>query len=103
LPLVLLWQAQGQLAGDLRVTFWLEGGKEHPLGEDPLGGRFPTDRWHDGQVVRQWPSLHVPEGTPPGTYRLKVRVLRDGQPVPWGRGLIPLGSDLDLGSVPVGP
>jgi hypothetical protein len=103
LPLTLLWQARGQPQGDLRVAFWLEGEGQQPLGEEPLGGRFPAGQWREGQVVRQWPDLQVSEDVPSGTYQLKMRMTRDGQPVPWGRGLIPLGSDLDLGTVQIGP
>jgi hypothetical protein len=103
LPLTLLWQARGKPGGDLRVRFWLEGEGEHALGEEPVGGDFPANRWSDGQVVRQWPDLRVPGDTPVGSYRLKMRLTRDGRPVPWGRGLVPLGSDLDLGKVQVDP
>ena len=102
LPLTLLWQAQGQTQGAVRVSFWLEGDEEHPLGEEPVGGRYPSDQWYPGQVVRQHAALRVPDDIPSGTYRLKMRVTRDGQPVPWGRWLFPLGSDLDLGSVGIG-
>jgi hypothetical protein len=102
LPLALLWQALGEPQGDLRVAFWLEGVKETPLGEEPLGGRFPAGEWAEGQVVRQWPALDVPADTPAGAYRLKMRVSRDNVPLPWGRGLIPLGSDLDLGPMQIG-
>jgi hypothetical protein len=63
---------------------------------------LPADQWREGQVVRQWPDLQISEGVPSGTYRLKMRMTRDGQPVPWGRGLVPLGSDLDLGPVQIG-
>jgi hypothetical protein len=101
LPLTLLWQARGRPSGDLRLAFWLEGAGDVALGEEPLGGSFPASAWQDGQVVRQWPLLHLPEDTPAGAYRLKMRVSRDGRPVPWGRGLIPLGSDLELGQVRV--
>jgi hypothetical protein len=103
LPLTLLWQARDQPQGDLRVSFWLEGDGEHGLREEPAGGDFPASQWYDGQVVRQWPDLRVPGDTPSGRYRLKMRVTRDGQPVPWGRGFVPLGSDLALGKVQVGP
>lgn len=102
LPLILLWQAQGQPDGDLRVSFWLEDLGRYPLGEEPVGGRFPAGQWGENQVVRQQPILPVPDVKPPGTYRLKMRVTRDGQPVPWGRWLIPLGNDLDLGTVQIG-
>jgi hypothetical protein len=99
---VLLWQALAEPAGDLQASFWLQATGSHPLGEKPVGGDFPAGRWQPGQVVRQLPLLHLPGGVPPGTYRLMMRVTRDGQPVPWGRWLIPLGSDLDLGEVQVG-
>ena len=102
LPLVLLWQALAEPAGDLWVSFWLEGDGHHPMGEEPVGGYFPTAEWQVDQAVRQQPLLQLPAGMPPGTYRLKMRVTRDGQPVPWGRWLVPLGSDLDLGTVQVG-
>ncbi len=101
LPLTLLWQAQHRPKGDLRLLFWLEGDKTYAVGEEPLGGRFGTDRWTDGQMVRQWPVLSVPEGTPAGAYHLKMRFLRDDRPVAWGRWLIPLGSDLDLGLIQI--
>jgi hypothetical protein len=106
LPVTLLWQAKGQPSGDLRLAFWLEDGGVWPLdpgGNAVMGGSFPARQWQDGQVVRQWPSLSLAPDTPPGTYRLKMRVLRDGQPVPWGRWLLPLGSDLDLGQVHIAP
>jgi Protein O-mannosyl-transferase TMEM260-like len=101
LPLTLLWQARGAPSGVLRASFWLEDGSKVALGEEPVGGWFPSGQWADGQVVRQWSSLQLPDDTPSGTYRLKMRVTRDGQPVPWGRWLLPLGSDMDLGSVSV--
>ena len=102
LPLTLLWQARGQPSDYLRVAFRLGGDRDVPLGEQKMGGRFTTDRWDKGQVVRQWSDLRLPEGIPAGTYRLKMRVSRDGRPLPWSRGLIPAGNDLDLGPVQVG-
>ena len=102
LPLTLLWQAHGLPGGDLQVAFWLEGEGEPGHREEPVGGDFPADQWFKGQVVRQWPGLQVPQSIPPGRYRLKMRVTCDGQPVPWGRGLVPVGSDLDLGQVQIG-
>jgi hypothetical protein len=110
LPLTLLWQAHGQPVGDLRVAFWLEGDAAHALGEEAVGGTFPVSHWTTGQVVRQWPDLQVPGGTPPGIYQLKMRVTRDGAPsssangvpLPWSRGWIPAGSDLKLGVVQIG-
>jgi hypothetical protein len=102
LPLELLWQARGEPEGELRLAFWLEDGAQVPLGDERLGGRYAAGLWQDRQVVRQWPSLRIPGGTPPGTYHLWMRVLRDGRPAPWGRWILPAGSDLDLGIVEVG-
>ena len=103
LPLILLWQAKGQPSGDLQIAVWVEGDGEHLLAQEPLGGSYTVEQWADGQVVRQELDLSLPGGVPPGTYQLRGRVTRDGRPVPWGRWLIPLGSDLDLGLVQVGP
>ena len=101
LPLTMLWQAREQPAGALRLALWLEGDKETLLAEEPMGSRYPSDFWQTGQVVRQWIASQLPDGMPPGSYRLKMRVMRDGQPVPWGCWQIPLGSDLDLGAVEI--
>jgi hypothetical protein len=102
LPLTLLWQGRGQPAGEFRFALWLEEDGVYPLPEVPVGGRFPTTRWQDFQTVRQWLLLPLPDSIPPGAYRLKMRVVHNGQPVPWGRRLVPLGSDLDLGAVQIG-
>ncbi len=103
LPLTLLWQARGPVAGDWQVSFFLEGaGRQVPLGREPVGGYYPTAGWQEGQAVSQWPALRLPAGTPPGDYRLVMRVERDGRPVPWGWGWVPRGSDFQLGRVSVG-
>jgi hypothetical protein len=101
LPLTLLWQAQEQPSGELRVSFWLEDLDTQPLGEEPVGGDFPTGQWANGQVVQQLLELPLPGDLEPGTYQLKMLVVRDGQPAAWGRWLIPLGSDLVLGDVQI--
>jgi hypothetical protein len=85
----------------MRLTLWLEGEGKPPLASELVGGVYPTSRWGAWQVVRQNLSLRLPDATPAGVYRLMLRVTRNGQPVPWGRGFLPLGSDLDLGTVSV--
>jgi hypothetical protein len=101
LLLTLLWQAREQPAGALSLALWLEGDKDYPLTAESMGGRYPSERWQAGQVHRQWVASQIPDSVSPGSYRLKMRVMRDGQPVPWGCWQIPLGSDLDLGPVKV--
>jgi hypothetical protein len=100
LPLELLWQAAVGPTSDLEVMLWLESDiDEFPLATEPLGGQAPADGWAAGQTVRQWLSLPLADDLPPGRYALKMRVTRDGQPVPWGFWHLPLGSDLVLGTV----
>lgn len=101
--LTLLWLSRGPASGNWRLEILLEGVETHVLTEEPLGGSFPVNQWRQGQAVRQWPRLTVPEGLPPGTYPLKLRVSHDDRPLPWGRGLLPLGSDLPLGTITVEP
>jgi hypothetical protein len=101
LPLTFLWQAQAGLSGEWQLALWLKGDGEYSLAQGPVGGRYPSDLWQPGQVVRQWLAPQIPEGIPPGSYQLKMRVLHDARPVPWGCWQIPLGSDLDLGPVGV--
>jgi hypothetical protein len=104
LPLALLWQARAPEGGDWQASFFLEGsGQQVLLGREPVGGSHPVARWQEGQAVRQWPALHLPAAMPPGDYRLVMRLERDGRPVPWGRGWLPGGSDLQLGRVNVQP
>jgi hypothetical protein len=102
LPLTLLWQAHDRPYGDLRAVFWLEGVEQYEMGQEPVGGDYPTSQWQVGQLVRQQPALQAPDA-PSGRYQLKMRVTRNGRPVPWSRGWIPLGSDLLLGPVWIEP
>jgi hypothetical protein len=101
LPLTLLWQARDLPAGVLTLALWLEGNSKHLLTEEPLGAHYSSENWLPGQVVRQWVTTPIPDGVLPGVYQLKMRVMRDGRPVPWGCWQIPLGSDLDLGPVEI--
>lgn len=101
--LTLLWQSPDPAGRDWRLQVLLEGVETYVLAGEPLGGGYPADRWYEGQAVRQWLALAVPAGVPAGTYPLKLRVSYQDRPVPWGRGPIPLGSDLTLGTITVGP
>ncbi|HSJ56573.1 MAG TPA: hypothetical protein VLC95_05305, partial [Anaerolineae bacterium] len=101
LSTMLLWQAGDEpVTGEWRVELLLEGnGRTVTLEEVPVGGAYPVARWQSEQVVRQWLAPTMPPELPAGEYALKLRVTRDGRPVPWGRGWLPLGSDLILGNL----
>jgi hypothetical protein len=101
LSLTLIWQARGQSSAELRLALWLEGERNVALAETAVGGAFPPRQWHEEQVVRQGISLPLPADLPAGEYQLKMRLSRDGRPVPWGRGLVPWGSDLALGRIQI--
>lgn len=45
---------------------------------EPVDRMFPTWIWTEGQVIRDQLRMHIPPETPPGQYRLGVRVL-DGE------------------------
>jgi len=66
------------------------GGRWAQTDERPLGSLYPVAAWPSGGTVRTPLRLHVPVGTPPGTYRLELGWYRfqDGQPLwlPWTRG-----------------
>lgn len=40
----------------------------------PVGGRFPTDQWQAGDVIRDPLNLTLPAYAPPGDYRLTARL-----------------------------
>lgn len=103
LPVTVWWQALAPPQGDLQAVFWLAGDREVMLGQTPVGGLFSTGQWQAEQVVRQGVDLSLPDGVSPGAYQLRMRVERDGRPVPWSRGWLPGGSDLILGSVRIQP
>jgi hypothetical protein len=103
LPLVLLWQAKDSGDGSWAIEVLLEGGgRSLVVARGGVGGSYPVEAWQPGQVVRQWMTLAIPADVPAGDYTLKLRVLRDGRPVPWSRGWLPGGSDLSLGNLGVG-
>ena len=48
------------------------------LEEQPLQGRYPTQKWAAGELVRDRHTLAVPGNLAPGIYRLIVGVYRAG-------------------------
>jgi len=57
----------------------------------PVDGTYPTTRWEEGEVLRDWHDLRVPAATAQGTYQVYVQVREGGAVV----------GELSLGQVEV--
>ena len=80
-PVDLLWQAREAPAEPLVAVVQLldqNGRVVAGLEEQPLQGRYPTQKWAAGELVRDRHSLAVPGNLAPGIYRLIVGVYRAG-------------------------
>jgi hypothetical protein len=101
------WQVEQRLRQDYKLALRLvdDAGQVWGGGDQfPFGGLHDTSDWKPGPVIRVDHELSVTPGTPPGRYRLVLRVYRpdsgqaldvitaDGQPV---------GQAADLGPVEV--
>ena len=79
MPVELLWQAVEAPGEPLVVVVQLldpAGNVVAGIEEEPLQGRYPTQLWEAGEVVRDRHALDVPMGLPDGAYRLIVGVYR---------------------------
>jgi hypothetical protein len=64
---------------------------------EPADGMYPTWMWSPGEQVRDQLRMPVPPETPPGRYRLALRVLQDGKPLSVvGPDGSPSGAQADL-------
>ena len=73
------WQAADAAGEPLVVVVQLLDGRNRPvagLEEEPLGGRYPTQLWAAGELVRDRHTLALPADLAPGSYRLIVGVYR---------------------------
>jgi uncharacterized membrane protein len=78
-PVELLWQALRPPGETLVVVVQLLGAGDlliANLEEQPAQGRYPTTNWTTNELVRDRHTLQLPEGIPPGDYRLIVGVYR---------------------------
>jgi hypothetical protein len=79
IPVELLWQA-GEAPGEpLVVVVQLVDAAGHVadgLEAQPLEGRYPTQNWTAGELVRDRHTLSLPADLAPGAYRLIVGVYR---------------------------
>jgi hypothetical protein len=81
IPVELTWQAAQPPGEPLVVVLQLlaaEGQVATGLEAQPLGGRYPTQTWQQGEVVRDRHVLSLPADMAPGSYRLIAGVYRPG-------------------------
>ena len=83
---VLLWNALAPLERDWTVFVHFDDAQGRTAAYadgDPLGGTYPTRRWHPGERVLEW---RTPAALPPGMYRVRVgwydRVSGERLPLP---------------------
>jgi hypothetical protein len=103
IPLTFLWQGLSGLNGSYSLLLWLDDETGSRLGqtEVALSGSYPPPGWQEGEVVRDWQSFLVPGNTPDGSYRLRMEVRRDRQPLSRLLWRLPLGATLDLGQIQI--
>lgn len=83
LPVTLYWQTGAPLAEDYSVALFLAATDDVPVvqGMDsgPNGGFQPTTTWMTEQIIQDNRAMRLPEDTPPGDYRLWVRLYTWGE------------------------
>jgi hypothetical protein len=75
--LVLFWQAAQSISENYPITLALvdpAGTVRADWSGLPAAGRYPTDQWQPGDLVRDPWSLTLPAHTPPGDYTLTARL-----------------------------
>ncbi|MBN1657988.1 MAG: glycosyltransferase family 39 protein [Anaerolineae bacterium] len=105
-PVEMAWQVLAPPPGDYRVGLRLVGATGHVWAQRdarPLGGLASFADWPVGEPLVDRHGLLVPGGTPPGDYRVTVRVYDEGDlsvlPAAFAGGS---GGEVDLGVVRVG-
>jgi len=76
------WRALVPIHRDLWVQFKLQPEHGNPVVVDfgaPSRGVYATDRWPAGRIVHSCHTIVVPQGVPPGTYRLIASVRPPGE------------------------
>jgi 4-amino-4-deoxy-L-arabinose transferase-like glycosyltransferase len=104
-PVKLSWRALGPAPGAYHVGLRLVGSTDHVWAQrdaPPFGGLGPSPAWPLDEPQLDRHGLLVPAGTPPGDYRLMLRVYRvedvAALPVAFAGGS---GGELQLGTVRV--
>ena len=100
LLVTLYWRCLRPMEQNYRVWLKLVNGVYHVWGQDdsiPVSGRFPTNIWPEGTVLRDEHELEILPGTPPGLYHIEVG-LYDPQRQ---ESLKPAGDGMLLGPVEI--
>jgi len=80
LHLTLRWRADEQPRENYKVALRLVDSEGHvyvSVDRPPVDGFTPTSRWQPGEVVEDRYGLLLPPGTPPGAYRLQVKLYEE--------------------------
>ena len=75
LPVTLTWQAKRPIETRYKVFVHLLDAGEFIWGQhdsEPAGGYRLTTDWTPGELVQDRHGILVPEGTPPGSYRIEI-------------------------------
>ncbi len=75
ITLTLCWQATGPITRSLTVFTHLldEGGAVRGQKDGlPMGGRYPTDAWREGEYIVEEYLIPVEAEAPPGVYRIEI-------------------------------
>jgi hypothetical protein len=78
LPFVLFWQAREKIERDYLVSLQLQDEDSQAWGEHrsrPVEGAYPTNRWDEGEIVRDQRDWVVPPDVPSGRHRLLVSLI----------------------------
>lgn len=78
-PLILIWRALSAPTEDYLVSLRLKRIDDHQEQswlQRPAGGTYPTSKWGQGDVVRDWHDLSLAADTAPGVYELSVGLLK---------------------------
>lgn len=78
LPVSFWWRADAPMSQDVRIAWFLRAADGSPVAQGtdsrPRGDFEQTSAWPVGVPVWDNRALRIPEGTPPGTYQLWVKV-----------------------------
>jgi uncharacterized membrane protein len=78
LPFVLFWQAREKIGRDYLISLQLQDKDGLAWGEHrsrPVEGAYPTNRWDEGEIVRDQRDWVVPPDVPSGRHRLLIGLI----------------------------